>query len=68
MTFKTWIKEFRGHDSAIGDLADDINRDKEFPSSKKFEKIAEYLISKRACSGAIDAFTKAFMQYFLEEN
>lgn len=45
-SFKKWIKQFIGEDSEIGDLADDIYRDNEFPSSKKFEDHLRYLRRK----------------------
>ena len=67
MTFKTWIKQFKGDDTPFGDLAGDIKMDKAFPSTKKFEKIATHLIRNSACSGALDTFAEAYMQYFVEE-
>ena len=67
MTFKTWMKQFRNEHSLFGDLAKDMKGDKEFPCSKKFEKNADYLISKRACHETMDTFAEAFLQYFMEE-
>lgn len=67
MTFKTWIKQFKDYDTPFGDLAGDIKRDKAFPSTKKFERMAKHLICNRACSDALDTFAEAYMRYFREE-
>ena len=67
MTFKTWMKQYRGDDTPFGDLAGDIKRDESFPSSKKFEKNADHFISQRACHEAMETFAEAFLQYFMEE-
>ena len=45
MTFKTWIKQFKGENSPLGDLAEDIFRDKSFPYTDKFEKMISHLMN-----------------------
>lgn len=64
MTFKTWIKDFEDSDSAVGDLARDIKMDKDFPVTKKFEKIARYLRNINACEGAMRTFGESFLEFF----
>lgn len=45
-TFKTWISRFKGVDLPIGDLADDITRDSDFPEHDDFGEIHEYINQK----------------------
>ena len=63
MTFKTWIKQFQGEDSPLGDLAEDIYRDKSFPCTDKFEKMISYLVSRNACMECIREFSGAYIEY-----
>nr|DAY56189.1 MAG TPA: YozE [Caudoviricetes sp.] len=43
VTFKSWIAEFKGVDLPIGDYANDIARDKNFPDTEDLQKILDYL-------------------------
>ena len=63
MTFKTWIKQFKGENSPLGDLAEDIFRDKSFPYTDKFEKMISYLVSHNACEECIREFSGAYAEY-----
>ena len=65
--FKTWIKQFRGEDSPLGDLAEDIFRDKSFPCTDKFEKMISYLVSRNACMECIREFSGAYAEYMTGE-
>lgn len=67
MTFKTWIKQFRGEDSPIGDLAEDIHRDKSFPCTDRFEKMISYLVNHNACEECIREFSGAYIEYMTDE-
>ena len=67
MTFKTWIKQFQGEDTPIGDLADDIQRDKNFPATRDFKKMTSYLINHNACEDCIREFAGAYIEYMTEE-
>ena len=62
-TYKAWIKKFLNDDNPIGDLARDIKIDKTFPLSRRKATIEDYLFSKHACSGAMDAFYDSFDLY-----
>ena len=62
-SFKIWIKKFKCEDTPIGDLARDIKIDKTFPSSRCRITLENYLLSKNACSSAMDAFNEAFELY-----
>lgn len=64
-TFKTWIESFKNVDLPIGDLADDILRDKEFPrDSNDFHEILEYLYEKTGIH-VIEAFCDAWNYYIV---
>lgn len=54
-TFKSWIANFRGVDLPIGDYANDILADENFPDTEDFSVIRDYLISKHADIGMIEA-------------
>jgi len=47
-SFRVWIKQFKGAHSPIGDLADNIAADKDFPKSNNYEVIHNYLKNTEA--------------------
>jgi uncharacterized protein YozE (UPF0346 family) len=63
MGFKTWLKQFRKDQTAIGDLARDVSMDKEFTRSQKKETIREYLMDKNARPLALDTFDRAWAAF-----
>lgn len=63
MIFKEWIMQFEKDNSPIGDLAKDIKQDEQFPYTKDYKSILNYLESQNACDGAIKAFKHAFRIY-----
>lgn len=63
MTFKTWIKKYKGKNNPIGDLANDVIADKSFPNSVSYKNILAYLENLGACDGAINAFNDAWELY-----
>ena len=67
MTFRTWIKRFQGEDSPLSDLADDIQRDNNFPSTNRLEKMLSYLIAHNACTDCIKEFAGAYIEYMTAE-
>lgn len=60
MSFRKWIEQFNEDDSPIGDLARDIQHDKEFPDSEDYEELTDHLKNNGACSGAKNAFKEAY--------
>ena len=64
MNFYTWMmkKHLRTMDP-VGDLARDMQPDKEFPRDGNKEEIEMYLETCGACSGCMDAFYKAWRKY-----
>lgn len=48
-TFKKWMLKFMGVDLPIGDLAEDISRDPDFPDTDYFGDILDHLFEK--CHG-----------------
>ena len=57
--FTTWIKNFKDAHSPFGDLARDINEDKNFPKSNSFKVLHSYLEG----TYAEDAFLLAWEHY-----
>ncbi|WHX50523.1 YozE family protein [Paenibacillus woosongensis] len=55
-TFKNWIANFNGVDLPIGDLAQDISRDPNFPDSEDREELRSYLSSKAKHHAVIETF------------
>ncbi len=45
-TFKTWIALFKGVDLPIGDLADAISKDEDFPDEDYFDEMWEHISQK----------------------
>lgn len=62
-TFKTWIVRFKDVDLPIGDLANDILRDSEFPDEDDFGVILEHIYDKTRDSEVIEAFALAWNFY-----
>ena len=62
-TFRVWIRQFDGDNTAFGDLADDIKDDRNFPKINDYDEILSYLKRKNACSACIDTVKTAWMQY-----
>ena len=64
MDFYSWITEQVGRDDPVGDLAMDISRDPECPtSSSSLSEWVEYLNSRNACGYAIEALATAFGEF-----
>lgn len=62
-SFVDWLKEFKGVDRPVGDLADDVFRDNDFPDST-YDEMLEYLeYEAGASNAAIDTFKKAYIAY-----
>ncbi len=63
-TFKTWILNFRGVDLPIGDLAEDIFKDPDFPDEDYFDDILQHLLQKsRGNSNIVETFVLAWSYY-----
>lgn len=63
MTIFEFIKECSSYDNPIGDLANDILRDKDFPSKKSEAEIISYLNFKTTQGGTNETF-KDFLSEF----
>lgn len=63
MTFKAWIKR-RRVDDRIGDLAEDIARDKTFPAQvDTLDALLGHMRRKNACLEAIETAKEAWEEY-----
>lgn len=65
MTFKEWVLRHKGKNTPLGDLADDVARDKTFPEENTKEAILVHLTGPTisACPEAIDTFKRAWTSY-----
>lgn len=64
MGFKTWLREFKNEDTALGDLARDVLADKKFPRvSNSIEPAATHLTMHHACSDAKRMLLEAWDLY-----
>ena len=68
MTINEFIKDCSSIDSPIGDLANDILGDENFPSSKSERKIIEYLDFQTRRGGTNDIFQEFLAEYRKENN
>lgn len=67
--FYDWMMEKLDVDSPIGDLANDMKCDKNFPFDGNKKDIERHLDRVGACDGAFRAFNKAWKEYenYLQE-
>lgn len=63
-TFKDWILKFQGVDLPIGDLADDVARDPDFPAEDYFDELLAH-IAKKSLNNAVivETFVLAWSYY-----
>lgn len=63
-TFKTWIVNFVSVDLPIGDLAQDIASDKDFPEEDDYGEICEHISTKcKRDSAILETFALAWGYY-----
>jgi hypothetical protein len=68
-TFKTWILNFKGVDLPIGDLADDIARDPDFPEEDYFGEILDHISAKSHENSVIqETFVLAWSYYLASKD
>ncbi len=63
ISFTDWLKKHKNRNSPLGDLATDMLRDNEFPSSNTLEDYQRHLNFKRAATGATEALIRAWRTY-----
>jgi uncharacterized protein YozE (UPF0346 family) len=61
--FKQWIKKYENKDNQIGDLAEDIKNDPNFPEDSDYKLVLAYLQDKKASAAAIRTFKRAYNIY-----
>lgn len=66
-TFKTWIANFQGVDLPIGDLANDINGDDDFPDDDDFSDIYDHLMVKHCSREALETFVIVWNFYLISK-
>lgn len=68
MTINEFIEDCASYDSPIGDLANDILEDKNFPSKKSDREILEYLDTQTRRGGTNDTFQEFLAEYRKKTN
>ncbi|MBO0593927.1 hypothetical protein I2486_21190 [Cellulophaga sp. E16_2] len=68
MTLNEFIKDCASYDSPIGDLANDILGDKNFPSKKSDREFLEYLDTQTRRGGTNDIFQEFLAEYRKKTN
>lgn len=64
LNFCYWLEKQINRDDPVGDLARDAQRDSDAPKhSNAFTIWQDYLNSRFACDGAMDALKEAFAEY-----
>jgi len=63
ITFYTWIRQFQNQENSIGDLSLDILNDPNFPKTKNYDIMLDYLKSVNACNNALNVFKKLYLIY-----
>ena len=62
--FYRWLAKQKDREDPIGDLSNDVQRDKSFPiETDSLEKIKSHLIRQSACNGAIQALEEAHEEF-----
>lgn len=68
-TFKSWIVRFKGVDLPIGDLANGIAKDADFPDEDYFGEIWGHLSTKCKCNPDImETFALAWNYYLASKD
>lgn len=65
-SFYEWLILFKGVDRPIGDLAQDVLQDPDFPKHGSFEEIFDCLQSRCASRVALETFCDAYTYYKLD--
>lgn len=63
MTFKLWLSQFQTHDNPIGDLADDVARDRSAPEENNYVAWRNHMSNRQACPGALRTLRAAWRRY-----
>lgn len=64
LTYKEWILKFINVDLPIGDIARDIQLDKNFPDTKDYDEILYYLETNPTSESFIRVFKYSFNMYY----
>jgi uncharacterized protein YozE (UPF0346 family) len=63
-TFYAWVRSQRGRDDAVGDLARDVMRDRNFPrEANDYDALYFHLYEMGACPAALRAFDRAWEEF-----
>ena len=63
MDFLTWLALHRGHDTPLGDLADDMHCDRGTPRVDCLSDLLGYLVNRGACSECLRSAKSAWKRW-----
>jgi uncharacterized protein YozE (UPF0346 family) len=64
LSFYEWLIRHRKRDTVVGDLANDVARDRDFPShATTLQELRAHLSHRGACDKAEEALTRAWNSY-----
>ncbi|MED2140225.1 YozE family protein [Bacillus thuringiensis] len=64
LTYKEWLLKFKGVDLPIGDIAMDVELDDNFPNTKDYESIREYLETNPTSDSFMRVFEYSFKMFY----
>jgi uncharacterized protein YozE (UPF0346 family) len=64
LTFKEWLLKFSGVDLPIGDIAADVAADDNFPNTKDYQSIVDYLKSNPTSDSFMRVFEYSFKMFY----
>jgi uncharacterized protein YozE (UPF0346 family) len=64
MTFKIWLRRFKDDDSELGEFANEIIADPDFPRTRRLGMLVEYLFAKDVGLDVIRLFYEAYQEYY----
>lgn len=63
MNYTEWLKNHKGQETAIGDLADDVLQDRDFPKTNNYEEMRSYLSLKTMDMLVLRTFEDSYTKY-----
>ncbi|MGE6379990.1 YozE family protein [Peribacillus muralis] len=64
LTYKEWLLKFIGVDLPIGDIAVEVSADDNFPNTKDYERIHEYLESNSTSDSFMRVFEYSYKMFY----
>lgn len=63
MNYTEWLENYKGRETPIGDLADDVLQDRNFPKTNNYEELHSYLYFKTTDRLVLRTFEDSYTKY-----